>query len=930
MLPLLGGLVIWREIQDTERVRNTADGEERNKSGLTRTSSGSNSFGRGREQRGRVKGNEQMEGGDLPSIKPKTEDDTRKVELPYFASMIQKEIAKYLSSQAAAHPGDIHNFSHFADYSGNTYNTHFALSLLHVLGKDNWILELADIFVHLRTNDMEENTTHKDEICAPTDPPVIQPLGRGHRLIIGRNHRNGGGFPAVGEFSRAGGWGGDAVHVAVGKSVEKTAALLRWSISMFSGKEIVLLHVHRPSPLIPTLLGKLPASQANPAMVAAFRNEEREETMKMLSTYLMTCSRSRVKASILTTESDEVQKGIVNLVNRHGIRKLVVGAIPEILTLTWNENCLQAEASQTEITSSTISRCVKSTCDPLYSQSASSSTNVSSGNEYATSVEPRVSSVSSSKTVEECLCIRLAELKGEVDESRDEAYLKLIEPKKLEDVALETFNKVKALEMAHSDEVKLRVDAEDALRITIQTQQKILEERQKITQQLQMTMRNIALLDSRAHEANRRCEEIAGELNLIQASIATLRKEKQKLQGQKIEATRWLDRWRNHEQCDDDANESRVIGLMGDSCRLPELLFSDLEVATCNFSESFRIGQGGCGIVYKGEMLGKTVAIKKLHSYSMQRQTEFHKAVQVLGKLHHPRLVELIGVCPESSSLVYEYLPGGSLKNHLCNKDISVLNWKIRARIVADIASALLFLHSFTSKKIVHGNLKPENLLLDSQNRCKISDYGDNMLIASQTFRCPSFRRCSASSGVCLYTDPESHRTGALTYKSDIYSFGVIVLQLVTGKTHGGLVGEVRRALSVGKVASVWDLSAGDWSTYVARRLVELGLQCCELNGRDRPELTPSLVKELERMPYLEEQTVPSFFLCPILREIMHDPQVAADGFTYEGDALRGWLESGRETSPMTNLRLSHSNLVPNHSLRLAIQDWLANLEIAS
>ncbi|KAK6142129.1 hypothetical protein DH2020_006997 [Rehmannia glutinosa] len=720
--------------------------------------------------------------------------------------------------------------------------------------------------------------------------------------------------------------GGDAVHVAVGKSVEKTAALLRWSFNMFSGQEIVLLHVHRPSPLIPTLLGKLPASQANPAMVAAFRNEEREETMKMLSTYLMTCSRSRVKASIITTESDEVQKGIVNLVNRHSIRKLVVGAIPEILTLTWNENCLQAEASQTEITSSTVSRCVKSTCDPLYSQSASSSTNISSGNEYATSVEPRVSSASSSKTVEECLCIRLAELKGKVDESRDEAYLKLIEPKKLEDEALEAFNKVKALEMARSQEVKLRVDVEDALTITIQAQEKLLEERQKTTQQLQMTMRNIALLDRRAHEANWRREEVAGELKLIQASIAALRKEKQKLQGQKIEATRWLDRWRNHEQCDDDANESRVIGL-------PELLLSDLEVATCNFSECFRIGQGGCGIVYKGEMLGKTVVIKKLHSYNMQRQTEFHKAVQVLGKLHHPHLVvvELIGVCPESSSLVYEYLPGGSLKNHLCNnKDISALNWKTRARIVADIASALLFLHSFTPKKIVHGNLKPGNLLLDSENRCKISDYGDNMLIASQTFRCPSFRRCSASSGVCLYVDPESHRTGALTYKSDIYSFGVIVLQLVTGKTHGGLVGEVRRALSIRKVASILDLSAGDWSTYVARRLVELGLQCCESNGRDRPELTPSLVKELERMPYLEEQTVPSFFLCPILREIMHDPQVAADGFTYEGDALRGWLKSGRETSPMTNLKLSHSNLVPNHSLRLAIQDWLANLEIAS
>ncbi|KAL2239538.1 UNVERIFIED_CONTAM: U-box domain-containing protein 33 [Sesamum indicum] len=633
--------------------------------------------------------------------------------------------------------------------------------------------------------------------------------------------------------------------------------------------------------------------------------------------------------------------------------------------ISWSLNSCQneAEASQTDLTLPTISQCVESKCDPLYSHSVSSSRSLSSGSEYATSVEPRVSSIGNVKIVEECLCIQLSELKVEVDQSKDETYLKLLEQRQLEAEARE----VKALEMAHSREIEQRIDAEDALRITMQEQEKLLEERERITQQLQKTLRNVALLDSHAQEANRRCEEVAGELKLIQASIATLRKEKQKLQQQKIEATRWLDRWRSHEQCE-NANDSKFNRFRGEVAELPEFLLSDLEAATCNFSESFMIGKGGYGIVYKGEMLDKTVAIKKLHSYNMQKQIEFHEAVQVLGKLHHPHLVELIGVCPDSWLLVYEYLPGGSLQNYLFNNNnISPLNWKTRAQILADIASGLLFLHSFRPKKIVHGNLKPENLLLGSGNRCKISDYADHMLTANQTFRCPSFRRCTGSTGVSLYTDPESHRTGAVSHKSDIYSFGVVILQLVTGKTHGGLVGEVKRALSNGKVASILDLSAGEWSGYVARRLVDLGLQCCELNGRERPELTPSLVKELEHMPFLEEQTVPSFFLCPILRdhgfttfwnmvdgkpvtelelfldffqhsllpslrfdEIMHDPQVAADGFTYEGEALRGWLENGHETSPMTNLKLSHLNLTPNHSLRLAIQDWVANLEITS
>ncbi|KAL6508955.1 hypothetical protein OROHE_021514 [Orobanche hederae] len=796
-------------------------------------------------------------------------------------------------------------------------------------------------------------------------------------------------------FSPAQMVGGDAVHVAVGKSMEKTIALLQWTFSMFSGHEIVLIHVHRPSTFISTPLGKLPARRANPEMLAAFRHKEGEETMKLLSTYLMTCSRSRVKASIITTESDEVRRGIVDLVNLHNIRKLVVGAAPDFMRRTSSEASHVAKhapsycemwfvnkrkliwerpASVSSSARSPICRLatpfgdnltpwslnprqnefLKSTCEPLYRRSVSSSAN----DEYATQ---KVSI--DLKTVEECLRVQLEELKREVDGSIDDAFMKLHEPNILEDEAVEAFNKVKALETAHYQKEKLRIDAEDALRITIQGQEELLEEREKTTLQLQKTMRNMSLLGSRAQEANRRCEEVAEELKLIETSIATLQKEKQKLQVQKNEAARWLDRWRNHEIYE-DAKESGVIGLKEDSCEVPELLSSDVEAATCNFCGSLKIGEGEYGTVYRGEMSGNTVAIKKLHAYNMQSHTEFNEAymyniphvcrittpeagahlssritntplrhykhpidgVQVLGKLRHPHLVNLIGVCPKSWALVYEYLPGGSLQNYLYNKrNISALNWKIRARIVADIASGLLSLQSFKSKKIVHGNLKPENLFLDSENRCKISDCGDNMFAPSQAFRC-----CSASSGVCLYTDPESYRTGTLTHMSDIYSFGVIVLQLVTGKTKGSIVGKVRRAVSTGKITSVLDLSAGGWSTYVSRRLVELGLHCCKSKSRDRPELTLSLVRELECMPILEEQTVPSFFLCPIFREIMQDPQVAADGFTYDGEALRGWLGSGGETSPMTNLKLSHLDLTPNYSLRLAIQDWVANLKIAS
>ncbi|XP_012827818.1 PREDICTED: U-box domain-containing protein 33-like isoform X2 [Erythranthe guttata] len=707
--------------------------------------------------------------------------------------------------------------------------------------------------------------------------------------------------------------GGGKVHVAVGKSVEKTVALLTWTFSMFPGQEICLLHVHRPCHLIPTLC-KLPASGANPKMVAAFRNEEREDTMKLLSTYFITCTKSKVKASVITIEADDVQRGILNLVNRHGVRKLVVGAIPDFMKGKKSscKACLVAKIAPSYCEMWFVNNgkliWTRQASDvlnvhPLSCQLAAGSSN-SCRNQVQAEAFP--TDVNLATTFSECVeatfellnnqIAKTAEVKGKVDEWKNEA-----------------FNKVKALETAHARELKLRIEAENALWNTINEQEKIIKEREGITDKLQKTRESNSLLERRTQEANRRCEEVSRELKLIQSSIAELRKEKQKLKGEKMEATRLLD-----------------CGPVGDIYEFREFSLSDIEGATCNFSESFKIGKGGCGIVYKGEMFDKTVAIKKLHSYDVQRQMEFHKVVQVLGKLRHPNLVELIGVCQESLLLIYDYMPCGSLHNHLSSRnDVNALSWKTRTRIVANIASGLLFLHSFGPKKIVHGNLKPENILLDSQNRCRISDYVDHMLIdTSQTLRCPSFRHLSG--GACLYADPESSRTGEVNQKSDIYSFGVIILQLVTGRSDGGLVGYVRRVFSSSDVADILDSSAGDWSVYVGRRLVELGLQCCESNGRDRPEITPSLVKELQCMPFLEEQTVPSFFLCPILREIMHDPQVAADGFTYEGEAMRGWLGNGHVNSPMTNLTLSHFDLTPNHSLRLAIKDWLANLEIDS
>lgn len=239
--------------------------------------------------------------------------------------------------------------------------------------------------------------------------------------------------------------------------------------------------------------------------------------------------------------------------------------------------------------------------------------------------------------------------------------------------------------------------------------------------------------------------------------------------------------------------------------------------------------------------------------------------VQVLCKLQHPHLVTLLGVCPEAWSLVYEYLPNGSLQDHLFRKNnVSPMTWKTRARIIAEISSALCFLHSSKPEKIVHGDLKPQNILLDSELRCKICDFGICRLVTEDNLYSASFHRFSEPKGAFSYTDPELQRIGVLTPKSDIYSFGLIILQLITRRPPVGLAGEVRRAVLSGNLTEILDSSAGEWPESVAKRLVELGLQCCELNSRERPELTPTLVREFEQFHATEERLVPSFFLCPI------------------------------------------------------------------
>ncbi|XP_047075349.1 U-box domain-containing protein 70-like isoform X2 [Lolium rigidum] len=353
---------------------------------------------------------------------------------------------------------------------------------------------------------------------------------------------------------------------------------------------------------------------------------------------------------------------------------------------------------------------------------------------------------------------------------------------------------------------------------------------------------------------------------------------------------------------------------------------SELERATENFSSLRKIGEGGFGCVYQGVLRNMTVAIKVLRPDGLQGQSQFEQEVTILSRVRHPNLVTLLGACSELSTLVYEFLPNGSLEDFLvCQDKRATLTWQIRVRIIAEICSALIFLHENKPHPIVHADLKPSNILLDVNLVSKLSDFGISRLLIQSSNDNTTMYRTMHPLGTPAYMDPEFLATGEMTPRSDVYSFGIIVMRLLTGKPPVGVKRIVEDAM----------MQAGEWPAVHVQQLAHLALGCTEPSRRCRPDLSGELWRALESMrddatssspsssrSVLDESSIPSYFICPISQDVMNDPHIAADGFTYEGDLIRSWLNTGSDTSPMTNLPLEHDELIPNLALRSAIQEW--------
>ncbi|XP_076883637.1 putative receptor-like protein kinase At2g42960 isoform X2 [Bidens hawaiensis] len=208
----------------------------------------------------------------------------------------------------------------------------------------------------------------------------------------------------------------------------------------------------------------------------------------------------------------------------------------------------------------------------------------------------------------------------------------------------------------------------------------------------------------------------------------------------------------------------------------------DLEQATGRFSSENVVGEGGYGVVYKGTLVnGTEVAVKKLLNNLGQAEKEFRVEVEAIGHVRHKNLVRLLGYCIEGTQrmLVYEYVDNGNLEQwlHGDTQESGVLTWEARMKVLLGIAKALAYLHEAIEPKVVHRDIKSSNILIDHDFNGKLSDFGLAKLLDAGESHINT--RVMGTFG---YVAPEYANTGMLNEKSDIYSFGVLLLEAVTGR----------------------------------------------------------------------------------------------------------------------------------------------------
>ncbi|GMY06228.1 G-type lectin S-receptor-like serine/threonine-protein kinase CES101, partial [Fagus crenata] len=318
--------------------------------------------------------------------------------------------------------------------------------------------------------------------------------------------------------------------------------------------------------------------------------------------------------------------------------------------------------------------------------------------------------------------------------------------------------------------------------------------------------------------------------------------------------------------------------------------FKSISAATSNFTTENKLGEGGFGPVYKGILPdGQEIAIKRLSRSSGQGLEEFKNEAILISKLQHTNLVKLLGFCiqEEEKILIYEYMPNKSLDRFLFDSTRKgLLNWKKRFNIIEGIAQGLLYLHKYSRLRVIHRDLKASNILLDEEMNPKISDFGMARIFGLKG----SEENTNRIVGTYGYMSPEYAMKGVVSTKTDVFSFGVLLLEIVSSKKNNSryhcdyllnLIGYAWQLWNEDKVLELLDPTILDESCppSEALRCVHVGLLCVQDQAIDRPimqDVVSMLSNETLQLPPPKE---PAFFN-NIITEEFEDSEIKPENYS--------------------------------------------------
>ncbi|KAL2543391.1 U-box domain-containing protein 35 [Abeliophyllum distichum] len=777
------------------------------------------------------------------------------------------------------------------------------------------------------------------------------------------------------------------VAVAI-TGTRKSKYNVKWALEKFVPEGEVcfkLLHVRPLITRIPTPMGNfIPISQVRDDVAAAFRKEVEWQATDKLLPYKMMCTKKKVQVEIVQIESDDVVTAISLEISKCKINKLVIGASSRTifsrartLSSKISECCpsfcavyavskgklLSLRPSDSETNRSITDDSSDRSCSTNNSSSRTSSlqtewTDKGSTGSYAhfRSASLPVQRFQALSTVNQNLLHKRMPSSG------------ITHPKNLyphiedegngssscpggSDVN-DRINEASSFTSFVTDNPSWdQCSTSDIPRETSENQDNVNFELEKLRTELRHIRGMYVMAQSEAIDTSmklndlqkRRLEEgiKLKHISFKEEEAKELaRHEKDKYEAAKREADyvkecaerEAAERKEAEIKASHEAKEKEKLenALTGSVHQYQKFTWEEIVFATSSFSENLKIGMGAYGTVYKCSFHHTTAAAKILHSKEASRTKQFQQELEILSKTRHPHLLILLGACPERGCLVYEFMENGSLEDRLLRKNNTPpLPWFERYRIAWEVASALVFLHNSKPKPIIHRDLKPANILLDRNNVSKIGDIGLSTVLHSDSSS--ATYKDTALVGTLCYIDPEYQRTGLVSPKSDVYAFGMVILQLLTAKPALAITYMVEIAMDEDRLIEVLDPEAGGWPIEETRDLALMALRCTELRRRDRPDLQDQVLPVLEKLKEVADSArdmasvakppPPNHFICPILKEVMCEPCVAADGYSYDRKAIEAWLEENHK-SPMTNLPLPHNNLIPNYTLLSAIVEW--------